>query len=94
MTITSLRPGTEADLRWKVSAPSATRTLDLLLRRHSGASAVQISDDARLQRAKQLKAVAVRAILLGPREYRHLPAVELVEPHCDCCAHGRFRNLK
>jgi hypothetical protein len=33
MRITSLRPRTGADLRGKVSAPSATRTRDLLLRR-------------------------------------------------------------
>jgi hypothetical protein len=28
-----LHPGAGVDLRWKVSAPSATRTRDLLLRR-------------------------------------------------------------
>ncbi len=33
MMITSLHPGAGVDLRWKVSAPSATRTRDLLLRR-------------------------------------------------------------
>jgi hypothetical protein len=33
MKITSLRPGTGADLREKLGAPSATRTRDLLLRR-------------------------------------------------------------
>ena len=33
MRITSLRPGTGADLLVNMSAPSATRTRDLLLRR-------------------------------------------------------------
>jgi hypothetical protein len=33
MKLTGLRPGTGPDLHWKVSAPSATRTRDLLLRR-------------------------------------------------------------
>jgi hypothetical protein len=42
------RPGeTGADLQGKLSAPSATRTRDLLLRRHNRPSAVQTSNDAR-----------------------------------------------
>ena len=50
---------TGADLRRKVSAPSATRTRDLLLRRHNRPSAVQTSEDPRHQQAKQLQAVAL-----------------------------------
>ena len=52
--------------RFPGSAPSATRTRDLLLRRHNRPSAVQTSNDARHQQAKQPKAVAVRTILLRP----------------------------
>ena len=61
------RPGkTGADLQGKLGAPSATRTRDLLLRRHNRPSAVQTSNDARHQRAKQPQAVAVRTILRWP----------------------------
>ena len=68
MKITSLRPRTGPDLRGKLGAPSATRTRDLLLRRHNRPSAVQNSSNARHQRAEQPKAVAARTILLWPRE--------------------------
>jgi len=78
MKITSLRPETGADLRWKVSAPSATRTRDLLLRRHTDPSAVQTRNDARHRRAKQPQAVAVRAILLWPGA--RVPPRSLVRP--------------
>jgi hypothetical protein len=66
LKITHGSPETGPDLHWNGSAPSATRTRDLLLRRHNRPSAVQTSEDARHQRAKQLKAVAVRTILLWP----------------------------
>ena len=56
MKITSLRPETGADLQWKASAPSAARTRDLLLRRHTDPSAVQTRNAARHQRAKQAQA--------------------------------------
>jgi hypothetical protein len=65
MKITSLRPGTGPDLHGKLGAPSATRTRDLLLRRHNRPSAMQTSNDARHQRAKQLKAVALGATFAG-----------------------------
>jgi hypothetical protein len=47
------------ELDGKGCAPSATRTRDLLLRRHNRLSAVQTSEDPRHQRAKQPQAVAV-----------------------------------
>jgi hypothetical protein len=47
------------DLAILVSAPSATRTRDLLLRRQTGLSAVQTSEDAGRWRAGQPKAVAL-----------------------------------
>jgi hypothetical protein len=50
---------TGPDLRWKLGAPSATRTRDLLLRRHNRPSAVQTSEHARRRRAKQPQAVAL-----------------------------------
>ena len=59
-------------------APGATRTRDLLLRRHSGPSAVQTSNNARHQRAKQPQAVAVQAILLGPGA--RVPSRSLARP--------------
>jgi hypothetical protein len=63
MKIICMSRETASDLAILVCAPSATRTRDLLLRRHNHPSAVQTSNDARHQRAKQLKAVAVRTIL-------------------------------
>ena len=45
------------------SAPSATRTRDLLLRRHNRPSALQTSNDVRHQRAKQLKGSCSRGAL-------------------------------
>ena len=65
MKITSVWSETGPDLRWNVSAPSATRTRDLLLRRHNRPSAVQTSNDARHQRAKKLKAVAPGTTFAG-----------------------------
>jgi hypothetical protein len=47
------------------SAPSATRTRDLLLRRHNHPSAVQTSKHARHQRTKQPQAVALGTILVA-----------------------------
>jgi len=47
------------DLAILVGAPSATRTRDLLLRRHNRPSAVQTSNDARHPGAKPPQAVAV-----------------------------------
>jgi hypothetical protein len=45
------------------SASSATRTRDLLLRRHNRPSTVQTSNDARYPRAKQPQAVALGTIM-------------------------------
>ena len=66
--------GTGADLQGKLGAPSATRTRDLLLRRHNRPSAVQTSNDARHHRAKQPQAVAVRTILRWPGSAAAFPS--------------------
>ena len=50
--------GTPADLGYKRGAPGASRTRDLLLRRHTGPSAAHTSEDARHQQAKPRQAVA------------------------------------
>jgi hypothetical protein len=50
---------TGPDLQGKLGTPSAARTRELLLRRHSRPSAVQTSNDARHQRAEQAQAVAL-----------------------------------
>ena len=50
---------TGPDLQGKLGAPSATRTRDLLRRRHNRPSAVQTSEHARRRRAKQPQAVAL-----------------------------------
>ena len=54
-----------SDLAIPGGAPSATRTRDLLLRRHNRPSAVQTSELARHRRAKQLKAVALGTIMIA-----------------------------
>jgi hypothetical protein len=69
LTLTGNRP----DPRQNVSSPSATRTRVLLLRRHSGRRTVQTSTDARGQRAKQLKAVALGTIFAGSLPYGRGP---------------------
>lgn len=50
-------------LRRKERAPGASRTRDLLPRRHTGPSAAHTSKDARRRRAKQPQAVVLKSIL-------------------------------
>jgi hypothetical protein len=59
MKIIGLGRETGSELGEKGSAPSATRTRDLLLRRHKRLSAVQTCEDAGRLRANQPKAVAL-----------------------------------
>jgi hypothetical protein len=59
MKIISGYRNARSDLRRRVGAPSATRTRDLLLRRHSRMSAVQTCGFAGRHRAKLALAVAV-----------------------------------
>ena len=97
MKITSLRPGTGPDLRWKV-APRAR--LERATRRLGGTTTPALCRPAtkRHQRAKQPQAVAVRTILLRPgaREDGDRPALvvrgrRLARPrraqpsYCACC---------
>jgi hypothetical protein len=63
-----------SDLAILVGAPSATRTRDLLLRRHNGPSGVQAVQDPRRRRAKQLEAVALGAIFAGSLPHDRGPA--------------------